>query len=165
VSERALIYKTDWNAAELFAEYGIPEHLQAGLERYLKHGIRPGGFLQAVLKNDLVDAKQRAADALTFLAAYDILTFLACEASGHVWGSPQNVERWLMESSARRRGGDPVEEPVPPPDLALESCDLGCGDEFEAGAARCRHGRDAHRAIRSAVSACIHEQRTSGDRT
>lgn len=38
----------------------IPERLQGGLLRYIEHGIQPGGFLTAVLMNDLVGATRRA---------------------------------------------------------------------------------------------------------
>lgn len=38
----------------------IPERLQGGLLRYVEHGIQPGGFLTAVITNDLSNATGRA---------------------------------------------------------------------------------------------------------
>ena len=38
----------------------IPERLRAGILRYVDHGIQPGGFLTAVLMNDLGAATGRA---------------------------------------------------------------------------------------------------------
>ena len=43
-----------------FENYDIPEHLQAGILRYVEHGVQPGGFLTAVLNNDLLGAFRRA---------------------------------------------------------------------------------------------------------
>lgn len=38
----------------------IPERLQGGILRYVEHGIQPGGFLTAVIMNDLGNATGRA---------------------------------------------------------------------------------------------------------
>lgn len=38
----------------------VPEHLRDGLRRYVEQRIRPGGFLQSVLENDLIGAVARA---------------------------------------------------------------------------------------------------------
>lgn len=43
-----------------FEGYAIPKHLQEGILRYVEHGVRPGGFLTAVLNNDLQNAFARA---------------------------------------------------------------------------------------------------------
>ena len=40
----------------------IPDYMRGGLRRYLAHGIEPGSFLSAVLRNDLIDACGRADD-------------------------------------------------------------------------------------------------------
>jgi len=54
---------TDEQREALVAEFighlpqsGIPDHLRDGLVRYFSDGILPGGFLQAVLCNDLAQA-------------------------------------------------------------------------------------------------------------
>lgn len=41
----------------------VPEHLQAGLLRWIEHGVLPGHFMQAVLNNDLRQAINRGDDA------------------------------------------------------------------------------------------------------
>ena len=38
----------------------IPELLRGGITRYVEHGIKPGGFLTAVVMNDLETATRRA---------------------------------------------------------------------------------------------------------
>jgi len=48
----------------------IPEHLKAGMLRYVEHRIQPGGFLTAVLNNNLGLAVSRAdAQSITFIPA------------------------------------------------------------------------------------------------
>jgi hypothetical protein len=39
----------------------VPDHLRGGLLRYVEHGILPGGYLQAILCNDLREAVMRSA--------------------------------------------------------------------------------------------------------
>lgn len=38
----------------------LPEYMWGGIERYLRHGIEPGGFLAGVLSNDLQGTFARA---------------------------------------------------------------------------------------------------------
>lgn len=38
----------------------IPENIQIGILKYVEHRIKPGGFLTAVLNNDLYNATGRA---------------------------------------------------------------------------------------------------------
>ncbi len=38
----------------------IPEHLRGSILRYVEYGIQPGGFMTAVLNNDLYNATGRA---------------------------------------------------------------------------------------------------------
>jgi len=45
-----------------FHEFYIPPHMMDGLTRYIEHGIALGGFLTAVLENDLREACARADD-------------------------------------------------------------------------------------------------------
>lgn len=74
--------------------YGVPEHNWQGLELYLKHGIEPGGFLRAVLENDLLMAVQRA-DRTNREALKEICLFVANELPGEARGSKLAVEYWL----------------------------------------------------------------------
>jgi len=72
----------------------IPEHMMASLHRYIEKRIPPGGFLTAVLTNDLAEACGRADDDnLRILPAY--IAYLYNEAPGGCWGSPESVKSWL----------------------------------------------------------------------
>lgn len=43
-----------------FLELDLPDHMLKGVQRYLIHGIPPGGFLTAIFENKFVDAFGRA---------------------------------------------------------------------------------------------------------
>ncbi len=77
---------------ELPYYYLLPDHLREGMRRYVEEGLQPGGFLQAVLRNDFVDAVGHA-DAVSFLALYSIATFLL-ELPPQAWGSEAKVKAW-----------------------------------------------------------------------
>ena len=79
---------------------GLPEHAQAGMQRYLEHGIIPGSFLLAVLENDLMWAAGRA-DAVNLVNLPAYASFLYCEAPLGSYGSPEDVREW---SKARQTG-------------------------------------------------------------
>lgn len=40
----------------------IPEHMHGGVQRYVHHGVLPGAFLRAVIRNDFIEAYKRADD-------------------------------------------------------------------------------------------------------
>lgn len=90
-----------WDSSLLF-RWQIPLSLHAGLERYLKHGIRPGGFLFAVLTNDLAAAFLNASDPDNEEAIGRIVRFLADEASANTWGSREKVTAWIEQKQAER---------------------------------------------------------------
>ncbi len=74
--------------------YLVPEHMHGGFKRYVFDRCQPGGFLTAVLENNLKEAAARADDknkaALANIAAFCIEALpMAC------WGSPQKVAKWL----------------------------------------------------------------------
>jgi len=71
----------------------IPDRFKQSLDRYIQQGVIPGGFLHAVLANDLTMAVMRAdEDSLPMLP--DIVRYLYWEAPGNCWGSPSKVEQW-----------------------------------------------------------------------
>jgi hypothetical protein len=100
VSDRAL-FGCVWDTGLLW-EYRISQHLHSGLELYLKEGIRPGGFLYAVLTNDLRNAVNRAASFSAIDSMSRIVMFLQTEAPEVVWGSVANVEAWIAECAKSR---------------------------------------------------------------
>lgn len=73
---------------------GIPQRMMDSLERYLEHGVEPGGFLRAVLENDLVGAFGRA-DAENMRAMKAWASYIYNEVPSGSWGSPEIVKAWL----------------------------------------------------------------------
>lgn len=68
------------------------ENLQPGLERYRDHGIKPGGFLSAVLENDLYMALARADDWNRDNLG-QIVKWVHWSLPAHIWGSREAVQR------------------------------------------------------------------------
>ncbi len=72
----------------------IPQHMRAGLRRYLVQGVPPGGFLTALLSNDLKDTFVRA-DNENQRAVLTYVQFLYAHAPSGSWGSVENVSSWI----------------------------------------------------------------------
>jgi len=72
----------------------IPSYMHAGIVEYITIGTQPGGFLTAVLQNNLERAVDRADDTnVKALATY--VSFLYNVAPMDCWGSPERVEYWI----------------------------------------------------------------------
>jgi hypothetical protein len=79
----------------------IPEVCRKDMSRYIVDGVRPGGFLFAVLTNDLCRTylylddinRDRIGDYITFLTQY---------APPNCFGSRAKVEEWIEDASERR---------------------------------------------------------------
>lgn len=71
----------------------VPAHLAPGLNRWIRDGIMPGGFLRAVLSNDLRTAVA-AGDPTSVEALPDIVRWLEERAPPDCWGSAEAVQRW-----------------------------------------------------------------------
>ena len=82
----------------------IPFYTLEALEDYVLKGDMPGGFLTAVLKNDLSRAF-RNADAKNLKALKTTHDFLYNFAPASCWGEPDSVAEWS------RTGG--IEETAP----------------------------------------------------
>lgn len=76
--------------------YNIPEHTQGALLRYLENRFQPGGFLTAVLSNDLVGAVARA-DSINIKHLKEIVQFVYSEMPSESWGSESRVAAWLAQ--------------------------------------------------------------------
>ena len=74
----------------------IPERMQGGIERYIERGIPPGSFLQAVIRNDLRAACERADDENQHLL-YDYVKFFYVYAPFDCFGSPENYKAWIAK--------------------------------------------------------------------
>ncbi len=71
----------------------------ASIDRYVNDRIPPGGFLTAVLSNDLTQAVARADDTnIRLLPEY--VRYCYNEIPSPCWGSPERVEAWLSDSDA-----------------------------------------------------------------
>ncbi len=60
----------------------------------------PGGFLRAVLENDLAGAFGRADDD-NRRAMHDIVCYVYNELPSQCWGSPAKVAAWLTQAQQR----------------------------------------------------------------
>jgi len=77
----------------VYREFYIPVRMMGGLRRWVDDHKLPGGFLQAVLENDLKEACGRADDEnMRNLPAY--VAWLYNEAPALCWGSKANVWAW-----------------------------------------------------------------------
>lgn len=75
------------------ARDAIPDHLLAGLDRYVKYGIPPGHFLTAVLSNDLLGTYSRA-DSTSKRYLEPILNYLYNYVPHSCHGSIEAVNSW-----------------------------------------------------------------------
>ncbi len=73
---------------------GVPGHTAAGLSNYIVDGVETGGFLQAVLSNDLFEAFGRA-DGSNFDSMKEIVVFLYNDAPMACYGSADKMQAWI----------------------------------------------------------------------
>ena len=79
-----------------FHQYYISERMMDSIERYTTFHIRPEGFLQAVICNDLKEAIGRADDEnMANLPAY--IAYFYNDAPASCWGSKENMKLWLAQ--------------------------------------------------------------------
>jgi hypothetical protein len=85
---------------------------KAGIDRYAATGCPTGGFLRAVLSNNLKEAFM-AADAENSADMHEIVGYCYNEIPSSCWGSPEAVDAWIekhrvaREASAKRDEGMP----------------------------------------------------------
>ena len=80
----------------------VPHHLRDAILRYLLGGIRPGGFLQAVISNNLFEAMARA-DEDSRKGLFLVCSFFYNDAPAPCFGSPAKMETWLEQSESSKR--------------------------------------------------------------
>ena len=90
--------------AQLELRAKVPAHTLASLDRYVSQHYQPGGFLIALLSNDLKEACGRADDKNQH-ALFDIVAYIYNLAPASCWGSASNVAAWL-EIGRRVRDND-----------------------------------------------------------
>ena len=86
-------------AMEDLAQLGVDvlahtQAMQTSLDRYRDDHVELGGFLTAVLQNDLLDAVSRA-DRLSLLGIKAIVQYCHWELPSGSWGSSAAVKAWL----------------------------------------------------------------------
>lgn len=77
----------------------VHRRYRGGLQRYVDDKIRPGGFLVAVLRNDLQDALARVDDDITAEQLRVLVRWVYQYVPSHAWGSKDRVEAWIASSS------------------------------------------------------------------
>ena len=82
----------------------LPEHMQDGARLYIEQGIPPGGFLMAVLCNDLVGAVGRA-DAVNQSRLVNWALWLHNDIPMAAWGSLEKVQAWMAAVREDEREG------------------------------------------------------------
>ena len=73
----------------------IPRHTLGGIKRYVENRIPPGGFLTAVLENNLRKSFGQA-DKENREALFEIVCHCYKELPYDCWGSPEKVKNWLL---------------------------------------------------------------------
>jgi len=96
----------------------IPQRIKDGIDLYVTHGIQPGGFLRAVLENDLLRAVQRA-DAESLAALPVIVCYLYSNVRADCWGSRPAVAEWLAGAEERRAKSEALSQALASRDAAL----------------------------------------------
>jgi len=72
------------------------QDIKETLARYTQHKIECGGFLMAVLRNDLMEAVGRA-DEQNVRRLREICQYIYCELPSNCWGSPEKVRAFLND--------------------------------------------------------------------
>lgn len=76
----------------------VPEHLRAGLRRYIEHGVEPGGFLCAAIENDFVGAVSRWHGFHS--GVQEVVSFLHNFMPPPAWGSKERRLAWQAATKA-----------------------------------------------------------------
>lgn len=97
---RAQIDQLTAEAAEYIGM--VPKHLRSACIAWVHEGRVPGDFLQAVIRNDLVDAVSRA-DRESLAGIVGLMQWFYNHAPGQCWGSRERLDTWA-QAAAERRG-------------------------------------------------------------
>ena len=80
----------------------IPAFKLNALKFFVEHGTLPGGFMQAVISNDLRGAVERADELnLPLIPAY--VNWLYNEAPAPCWGSHKKMVEWANRKQTERK--------------------------------------------------------------
>lgn len=73
---------------------GVTQNTIDGLQLYIEKRIPPGGFLEAILCNDLVQACARA-DDFNKIFIHNIVSYCYTYLPSNAWGNKDRVNNWL----------------------------------------------------------------------
>ena len=77
-----------------FLGFHIPARMMPGIKRYVEDGVNPGGFLTAVIENDLSRAVGAADDEnLSNIPAY--IGWFYNQGPTGCWGSKEKMKAWI----------------------------------------------------------------------
>jgi len=76
-----------------------------GIDRFAEHGQRPGGFLYAVLTNNLMESFGRA-DLENRNNMFEIVSYCYNEIAGDCWGSKEKVQAWIDKKQKYNKSKD-----------------------------------------------------------
>ena len=78
-----------------------PEKFRHAFARYIEHGMPPGGFLIAVISNDLEGACGRGDDESRTML-FDLVSWLYNWAPSTCWGSEEKFQDWIEHHRKQR---------------------------------------------------------------
>lgn len=79
----------------------VPDHTLGDLQRYVEYGQPIGGFLQAVLSNDLAESFGMA-DEINRESMFEIVKFCHVALPDLCWGTLEKVEDWINMAQEER---------------------------------------------------------------
>lgn len=90
-----------------FRDVGLPHYMASALYNYVEHGIDGGGFLKAVLCNNLEESFRRA-DINNKQCLKEWCKVLTWCVPAACWGSSRNVRDWIEKKRTERCREDVV---------------------------------------------------------
>lgn len=81
------------------ADYNVPQHTQAAIVRFVEHGYMPGGFLTALLTNNLFLAVDTA-DRLNKAAIPEIVRWVFNNLPLGAYGTEDKMMDWCRKVQA-----------------------------------------------------------------
>ena len=87
----------------------IPESTRYALDAWAERAQLPGGFVAAVLRNDLFDAIGRA-DESNIAAIHSIVAYVYNEMPAACWGSREKCAAWMRAHPIERETDDAIDE-------------------------------------------------------
>lgn len=78
----------------------LPSDVVDTVRGYIEHGRQPGGFMLALLSNDLKETMKRADDR-NRRRVFELVAWFYNEAPAGCQGSPEKVQIWLTDADHR----------------------------------------------------------------